>query len=270
MSRITQMVKKGIAILSAGIRGIEIEFLVLVVGQACTLKCKECGTLSPYAPRNMSRYSFDLLKSNLDVLLNHACRISKLQIQGGEPFLYGELKALLIYLLASDKIMKIEIATNGTIVPPQDMANVLSNPRVFIRASAYGNIKTKVRLLEVYLQADGIQHRIYNFATNDGTWYDQGGVDVPRENSDAIVKKRFDDCPFSRCLTLESSTIGYCSRSTVAPFVQRMAPPPTDYVHVTRNPWFGIKLANYVARPHFMECCRYCRGAGGEKVAPAI
>jgi len=185
--------------------------------------------------------------------------------------MYGELQTLLCYLLASDKIRKIEIATNGTIVPPKEMADILSNPRIYIRVSNYSHIANKrVQLLAEYLRANEIQHRIYNFAANDGLWFNQGGPAALRESCDVIVKKRFDDCPFSRCLTLENSTIGYCSRSTVASYVQRRTPPPNDYMHVSRNPWFGLKLANYIARPHFMECCRYCQGASGAKIPPAI
>lgn len=61
-------------------------FLVLVVGQACSLKCKNCANFAPYAPKEMLHYSFADIQRSLTVIWNALGGIQKVQIQGGEPF----------------------------------------------------------------------------------------------------------------------------------------------------------------------------------------
>lgn len=212
-------------------------------------------------------------------MMMHVSRISRLQIQGGEPFLYDQLGSLLLYLQCIDKIRHIQIATNGTITPlPRttgaghiSLIKALQNEKTELRISNYGDITRKqVATLTDWCQEHEINYRTYDFIAGDGTWYDKGGPDATGDEDDAVVKQRFDECPNTKCLTLENGVIGYCSRSTIAPFVQAFTPRPNDYVRVERGVLMGLKLANYVYRPHVMECCRYCQGAGGRKVPPAI
>lgn len=60
-----------------------VESLVICVGQACSLKCKECGNLAPYAPIESMHYNVDEIINDLDCFLKAIDYLCVLQIQGG-------------------------------------------------------------------------------------------------------------------------------------------------------------------------------------------
>lgn len=93
-----------------------IHFLVITVGQACNLRCKNCGNFAPFAPKQTLRYDSRKIVEKLSTITKYA-DIRLLQIQGGEPFLYSELSHILEFVKQCSAIGKCLIATNGTIMP---------------------------------------------------------------------------------------------------------------------------------------------------------
>lgn len=57
--------------------------LVLVVGQACNLKCKNCGNFCPISLPETKRYDVKSIIESLRIILKNVYRMSYLQIQGG-------------------------------------------------------------------------------------------------------------------------------------------------------------------------------------------
>ena len=94
-----------------------VPILVLITGEACNLKCKNCGNFCPRAKRDMLRYDVNDIISDMNIFLQNVKSINSLQVQGGEPFLYSDLEKLLAFLGEQKKIKNIKIATNGTIIP---------------------------------------------------------------------------------------------------------------------------------------------------------
>lgn len=93
-----------------------IHFLVVTVGQACNLRCKNCGNFAPFAPKETLRYDVHTILEKLKIITKFA-DIRLLQIQGGEPFLYSELFRILEFVKQCPSVRKCLIATNGTIIP---------------------------------------------------------------------------------------------------------------------------------------------------------
>ena len=61
-----------------------------------------------------------------------------IRVLGGEPFLNKDLDKIINKLLKSNKIQRIEVVTNGTIIPNnKELLNILSNSRVNISISKY-------------------------------------------------------------------------------------------------------------------------------------
>ena len=58
--------------------------LVVCVGHACSLKCKECANFTPHVPYDSMIYNVDTICSELDAILG-CCDVEMIQIQGGNP-----------------------------------------------------------------------------------------------------------------------------------------------------------------------------------------
>ena len=207
---------------------------------------------------------------SLGNILDCVSFIETLQIQGGEPFLYSDLAGLLDFCANQKKIKHIVIATNGTVMPSDDLLAVIKKHRVCIRISNYPVSKEKGLALQSCCKSLGIPNFIYNFAYRDAEWRDLGGIDTPREDDAALVKRRFEECAFRGCLTLENGELNRCSRIYVAQTLQNFQKRADDHVDATERHGLKRRLRRYVKNPTFAEACRYCHGTKDAKmIVPA-
>lgn len=243
-------------------------FMVVIVGHACSLKCKDCGNLDPYAPADTMVYSMPDIISNLDVVLSHL-EIAQVQVQGGEPFLHKDLPDLIKYVTETRK-KRLLIATNGTIMPKFDFS-LLKNERITVRISDYPVVKNIGLQLMKELEKAGVQSRVYEFNTKKGRWYNKGGVDVPREDNDEIVSSRFENCDNKHCLTLDNGKLAHCSRGVISERIQGYSSLQTDYLTVEDTMDFRRSLYKYVKEKKFITACRYCLGTNeSDTIEPAL
>lgn len=242
----------------------DISFLVICIGHACTLRCKDCGNFTPFVPHENKLYPVDKIIRDLQIVSKFS-KIKNLQIQGGEPFLHPELSDILKYVIENDNIEKIQIASNG--VGTIKCLDELKNPKVHVRLSDYQLVESDYPDI---LKKENIRYRIYKFASKTSMWYNTGDMNTPRESDDEVCEERFKSCSFNKCLTLENSKIGYCSRSIIAEKVQGFSAVKGDYLQVQDSANFGEELEHYIYSKHFMEACRYCLGSKGGFITPAV
>ena len=92
----------------------------------CSLKCRDCCALMPYFnKKGHIKMSVDEFKTTLNQILDSVNSIRKMIILGGEPLLRKELPEMLEYAAQKDKVIQIAIVSNGTIMPNDDLINVL-------------------------------------------------------------------------------------------------------------------------------------------------
>jgi glycerol-3-phosphate cytidylyltransferase len=91
---------------------LDIPFLVICTGQACSLRCRDCGNFSPYAPAETKQYPAERIIHDLSMILNHCSTIDVLQIQGGEPFLHPDLYKILGFAVEHTGVNRVTVATN--------------------------------------------------------------------------------------------------------------------------------------------------------------
>lgn len=251
--------------------GLVIPALTVIVGQACSLKCKHCANFSPFAPDFTKRYPLKKICGDLQVIFESVHRLEKVQVQGGEPFLYPDLPDLLDFIWNSGKVDILTVATNGTIIPKETVFQSMKRNRVRVRISNYPNTsKETVARLAQRLKESGLDIWIYEFASDDSMWYDMGGVSaVPPAASEEAVQQRFITCPFHDCFTLENGKVSRCGRAVMAEVLQNFEAREQDLLPVTPSEDFPVKLWKYLDTPAHMEACRYCYGTERGKVVPA-
>lgn len=252
-------------------QGLVIPALTVIVGQACSLKCRHCANFSPFAPVSVKRYPLEDICSDLQLIFQSVYRLEKIQVQGGEPLLYSELPELLDFIQSSGKVDIITIATNGTILPQAEVFQALQRNHVRVRISNYPNTPqaTVDQLLE-RLKEYGLDIWIYDFASDDSLWYNMGGIAETYANvSEEVVQQRFLACPFHDCFTLENGKVSRCGRAVMAGLLQGFTAKKQDLLPVVPTGDFAEQLRCYLETPKHMEACRYCLGMEGGKVIPA-
>lgn len=252
-------------------QGLVIPALAVIVGQACSLKCIHCANFSPFAPASAKRYPLEKLCGDLHQIFQSVYCLEKVQVQGGEPFLYSQLPELLDFIRSSGKVEIITVATNGTILPKEDVLQALRRNHVRVRISNYPNTPQKtVERLTALLNEYDLDIWIYEFASDDSMWYDMGGISAapPAVNEEAI-QRRFLNCPFHDCFTLENGKVSRCGRAVMAEMLQGFTSREQDLLPVIPSEDFSSKLWTYLRTPVYMEACRYCYGTEKGKVTPA-
>lgn len=242
--------------------------LVVCVGQACNLRCVDCGNLAPEADQFSKVYSLEGIIESLNLLKDIIEPIECLQIQGGEPFLYCKLESLVEWILESNMADHLLIATNGLFVP-QGGVDYLKNDKVMVRISNYQVDNKQSIETEYILKNQGINVNRYDFATDNGDWFYTGRKnDIYDDLSGERAEHIFNRCKFNICLTLEDQKLAYCSRAINSEKVIGFKSGKYDYVYVVQeNNNLEEELRNYISKPHHMEACKYCYGT--EKICKA-
>ena len=248
---------------------LEIRLLAVSVGQACNLKCKNCANFAPYACKDNMRYKIEKIKNDVDKILPCFSKVDTFHIQGGEPLLYSDLHELLTYVKTnySHIIKKIQIATNGTIIPSEDVLEAMKITDSVVRISNYP-IESKVDELMMILKEKGIRYRVYNFANSTGEWSDTGERDytIPKEID--VVRQVF-ECGWNTCFTIENGIVGRCARSIPALTLQNIPMREMDYIDLSKDLDMK-KIHKYFTITSPMACCMHCKGTTGEPIKPAI
>ncbi|MCL1997408.1 MAG: radical SAM protein [Turicibacter sp.] len=233
----------------------DIGFFVVIVGQKCSLRCKDCCNFAPFAPPENMSYNVNDLTRQLRAV-TEVFSIRKLLISGGEPFIYPHLDKIIKSCLDNDKIAKINIATNGIQFPTVDL-ELLRNEKLEIRLSSYPIVEQRASELNDFLTMNGIKTYFHKFASKISLWHKLGGVDC--EASDRNPSEIFEKCDKNICYTLDDGKIAYCSRAINASYVQKFTPNERDYITVDDKD-FADKFKKYIQEPKYMEACRYCYG----------
>lgn len=189
-----------------------IKFLVFWVGTRCSLRCKNCGNLIPY----MDQVSFDCTKilENLAYICRDV-KIEKMQIQGGEPFTHRNIARVIDVCAQMDHIGKIEISTNGTILPDEETIGVLTKyaDKVTVRFSVYDCVNEKSRQQKIdTLKMSGAKVDSYHFMFDSGEWFDSGDYWQERNENREQVKAIFESCNNRACWTLADDYMACCGK----------------------------------------------------------
>lgn len=159
----------------------------------CNLRCKNCGSLMPlYAhPRDVE---LDIILKSLDRFFSCVDRIVRVNVIGGEPFLYPHLAEVVDYLNRKDQVVRVVFPTNGTVVPENErLYAVLKHPKNHVRISHYEAYDQKSSKMLDKLVENRISYSIKNFGVNEYLWYDFGGFEC-RDRSPEDVEKQYARC----------------------------------------------------------------------------
>ncbi|WP_072934309.1 radical SAM protein [Schwartzia succinivorans] len=180
--------------------------LVVVLTTRCSLRCNGCNNLMPLVQR-YTDFPCEKVLFWINNFLNAADGCVTLELLGGEPFLYKDLNKVLVALIQEKKILRVEITTNGTIVPQNELLELLRSPKCFIKVSKYPGIKRTEKFIETIKEFD-----ISHLVIDDVDWIDPGPP-ISHGKSSHKLKYEYTKCGASyTCKTLLGGKIYPCAR----------------------------------------------------------
>jgi organic radical activating enzyme len=205
----------------------------VLVTEKCNLACSFCNMFIPHYQLPKHR-DIQIILSDIDSYFNLVDYVSIFHLVGGEPFLHPNIKNIIEYILEkySDKIDKFIITTNGTVLPKEEILEVLKNNNVILSVSNYSNklekLKSKVeRVIDTY-KVNNINH----YVRNNIEWYDFGDLRIKNNMNDEELINHFDSCtaPFRG---LNDGKFYYCHLNTSAVLTKLFPLNDNDYVNLS-------------------------------------
>ena len=190
----------------------------ILPSSACNLNCRDCLNFNPYIVKPIV-YGIDEVKKDVDIFFTAVDLIYRFQVTGGEPLLYPHLKALIQYIDQKyrHKIMRLEMVTNGTIVPSDDTCSFLAETGVFVFLDDYTmslpeEKKNLHAVVEDKFKKFGVNY-INNFVSQ---WFRL----YPAKVNPKVIKEESLTNLFERCAnpwsTIEHGKISACNYSLYA------------------------------------------------------
>lgn len=121
------------------------------VTMSCTFNCKNCNMFVPYYCEKVN-YSANELKLMYDLFFKYVDYVFCITLLGGEPFIASVTGELIDYLgkKYDDRIGVINIISNGSIVPNDEMIEIMRRNNVLVYISDYSDaIPYKKKLVQV-------------------------------------------------------------------------------------------------------------------------
>lgn len=229
------------------------EYLEVPITTRCSLRCVNCSNLIP-CYKIQRDYDVKVIKESVKNFLECINNIVYIRVLGGEPFLSDNLYDVLKLLVKSNKIQRIEIVTNGTIIPKdRKVIRLLRNRRVVVCISQYPMVDY-MRLVN-FLDSNNIRYRIDKM----DYWYYYGDTRKRNKSKKELIKQ-YSRCG-SVCRSLVNGQIHLCPRSSHGTDLGIIKNNSDDYLDLLDNS-INVekrrdKLNKLLKKKYIMACC-YC------------
>lgn len=251
----------------------QIEFNLTTV---CTLKCKHCSNFIPYLkPNEHSKIKFEDFKIQLSNLTKSVSKIKNLILLGGEPLTVPNLHEYVEFASNNNKIEKVWIVTNGTLLMNDNLKKTLAKHRkkIIVWVSNYSKnekIKSSLKhselleqIKELGLDYDYVKDLSWSYTSDLNT-------EPLRENSEFYF-----ECCGNNCVSVFEGKIYVCPRAGIFDKKKVYVPQSDEIIDLNienNSKVLKQKLKDFYSRKSF-TACNYCTTVEDrmhEKVIPAI
>jgi organic radical activating enzyme len=245
----------------------------LVITERCSLKCQDCSNLMQYyeAPIN---YESDSLIATVNSFLSEIDEVNEFRVIGGEPFMNKRIDLVLTHLSAQEKIKKVVIYTNGTIVPKGDTLNALMNEKIVLIVTDYDALSRNIDQLKQVLDENEITY----YAAKAQNWTDCAAIGPQHRTTDQ-QKDVYKRCCAKNLFTILDGKFYRCPFSAHVDRLKAVPEDESDYVDISG---FSINQENatslksnirdFVFDKEQLSACDFCVGRFLEdpKITPGI
>lgn len=237
-----------------------INSITIQITNRCNLKCKECSALCSY-DKNAYNYEVTDIKKDIDLLFDKIDYIETLVLTGGEPFLHKELFDVLGYIQTNylNKLNKINIICNGTVLPNLLLSKLMSDMKVEIVISNYTDsipkIKEKYETFKGRLEENNIK---YNELKVDH-WVDFGyRKNSINTSSEEKMIDMFDSCN-TPCRMFMKGNFIFCGSAYLSQLVLAEEEDENNFFTSDNKKEIIEYMAGY-NKDGYLKMCRKCNG----------
>ena len=227
----------------------------VIITTKCTLRCKKCAhMINRYTePKDIDDA---INRETLRRLQEYADRLDDIIFIGGEAFCNPNLKYY-IQQLSLDKCRKVEIVTNGTILPDDsELIAAMKEKRVQVTFSNYGPLSRRQAEAVKLLRDNGIACLVYS---SENIWYDFDGTSFPNRPQKE-VDSQYARCSCTIMFNVMNGIIELCPRSTHKRMLGIESVPGDEYVDILalEKKEFIRRIRKLWRRDKALTACRYC------------
>lgn len=224
----------------------------LVLTTRCSLRCKECANLMQYydKPYEIKK---ETIEAEINNLLKNIDELHTVVLVGGEPFLYRQISDIIHMLSKLEKIKGINIYTNGTIVPTEEMAESLQNKKVKVIISDYGEISKRKTELTQYCSRNKIKFFLKN---TDLIWGYVGNMN-PRNRSKKQLIVQFRKCN-NYCRSILNGRLYYCPRAAHGDDLGYVYTKADEFVDLLKPNVDVEEILGIIYSNNYFSACDYC------------
>ena len=228
----------------------------LVLTEKCSLKCKDCSNLMQLYAKPIDE-DFEELIASIDTFLTTVDYVHEIRLIGGEPLMYKKIDLVIEHLLTYNNYDRINVYTNGTIVPNEHKMDIFKNANVFFDISDYGKHSRNLQRLIDELEKRNIRYDS-KFVTS---WQDCGRI-VKTNRTNEENKAIFGNCCENQGLTILHGKLYLCPFSAHATNLKAIPLSPTDIVDLEAQDELQLKdqIKRLYFNTKFLEACRACNG----------
>jgi len=176
-----------------------------VTGNRCTLSCKGCIEYIPYL-ENRKEFPVEEIVASVDDFFRYVDYSETIQFSGGETLLHQQLGEMIKHAyenyVVTGRVEQIHIVTNGTIIPTDEVLQMLKRYNVKVYMSDYRETigkRCRIDKLIKLFETMGIDYQVESHfgRLDEGKWYDMGSPFVCRNMSRDELKHHFQRCTTS-------------------------------------------------------------------------
>lgn len=236
--------------------------LSLVLTEKCTLQCKNCAGFYPFIKDAVNYNVADNIKV-IENILSLSDTPTWINLSGGESLLHPHLEDMLEYVVNNDRIKRMVIITNGTVVPSEEFLKQASNPKILIHISNYGNLSQKMTEICEACQKFKVWHYIHEA---DYWWKYKitQGNNMPQDELDIFFRECISALD---CGILRDGKFFLCPVSESADRLDRVTAKDSEFIDFNklgtdpqRKTEDCRKVRDYFNRHTALTACQYCLG----------
>lgn len=245
----------------------------LIITERCSLRCNDCANLMQYyeKPKDVN---IDTIVKSIDAFLLIFDGVIEFRLLGGEAFLNKNWPLIVDKLIYENKVKRIVIYTNGTLIPNRQGLHSLQNDKVLVVITDYGEISRKIADISSLFDTNNVAYRI--IMANE--WLDCSAI-IPHNRSYQENLIIFKECCAKNIATLSDGKLYRCPYAANA---NRLLAVPNfisdsiDLMPILNDTGkfndIRHQVQSYLCDIDFLQTCDFCNGRplSGKEVKPAV
>ncbi len=171
----------------------------------CTLKCKDCAQIL-YLTDKLGHSDTELTLETMRRFSATVDYCALVEVFGGEPLLHPDLIDILRETSSHSNILEVVVDTNGTIMPKEELLDLMGKYRIAMRITDYGKVSSK----KYELRDACMEHNVPCTIKHVSEWNIYGPAEKSQNQEN---QKKFASCvSANKCSSLIEGKWHVCAR----------------------------------------------------------